>query len=469
MSENTFIPCVAICVPVYDKISIHFWRSYNQLQKPSSLQPIFGNNGATHTLDVHTFPIVEARTFLTDEALRSEPKVTHLLFVDDDMQFPPHSLKRLLDHDLPIVGGLCHNRRPPYAPVLMKKHEDREGWGFMYHYPKGKLVEVDLTGAGFLLVKREVFEAITVKHGEASWWQKMRGISEDFSFCLRATECGYKVHVDCGLEIGHVGEVVVNAAFAERNRPFQLERWSPRPELKSGSEAVASIIIPAYNQEIKALRAAVFSASYQTVPVEVVVVDDGSEPRIPNERWPENVRLIHHDKNMGIADALNTGIAAMRTDWFCWLSSDDLLDPRKVETQLAYLKDCGGLLSFHRYQVFQDGSEGMALYSQLASWKDINEQMSILSQGCAINGSTVMVHKSIFKQVGTFDPNYRYSQDWEFFCRAGNKHLWYGIEEILGSRRERPANLTNQIAADPAKRARRDVEDNAIRGRWSSR
>lgn len=481
---------VAICIPVYDKITYQFFRSYTQLWVPNPASITFDRQGATHLFSTHSFDVVRARTLLTESALAADPEATHLLFVDDDMLFPPHALKRLIDHDLPVVGGLCHNRRVPYAPLLIRKHVDRDGTGFVYDYPENKLAEVDATGAGFLLVKREVFEAITEKHGPGSWWQQLRGISEDFSFMERARACGFAIHVDTGLSIGHVAEVVVDAAFGAKNRPFQSERWASEPrEVKKG-EPWATIVIPTYNQVPKHLKAAILSASFQTVPVEVIVVDDGSETPVPAEGWPENVRVLQHvrdngvvsarenayakapPENRGVAEALNTGIQAMRTKWFCWLSSDDLLDPRKVEYQMSALRAASSSrgiarLSFHRYQVFTEGSETFATYSLMPQWHNLEEQRAVLAKSCAINGSTVMIHKSIFDEVGLFNPDHRYSQDWEFWCRAGEKNLWYGISEILGSRRETAHNLTSQIADSPEKAARRRAEDDSIRERWA--
>lgn len=839
MTTEKLFPCVAICVPVADKVTVQFWRSHHRLWKPSSASAHFDHRGGTHTLDVHGYPVDKARTILTEYALRAEPAATHVLFIDDDMEFAQHSLHRLLGHGLPVVGGLCHNRRPPYAPILMKRHRDRDGLGFAYHYPRGQLFEVDATGAAFLLIERRVLEKVAELHGDGTWWLPINGISEDFSFpvapetpvldadwrwraladyqpgdvvvgfdeqspanssrrfqhavveevihktlprvkivtterefvttgehpwlahvgarqhwiwrrtdqlrvgdrlarvvpvernpqtssrdyaagyvqgifhsdgyehsrdgrsvfrilmkdnepversatmlarlqipsvrgaeqwdhnpkhapmqmlgvyrqehshllrdvvhnnsipsddfaagylagkydgdgshyggtafihsivdwkkdrveecarrlgitfttrsdkhlrlcgqdeifrfwqkispsltrrmsllgqpgndgerrgkevrhreekivaieqlpvddvaclrtssgtfiadgvashnCQRVKACGFPIHVDCGLEIGHVvgGPVVVYSDFAEKNRPFQVERWAPEPEVARDGEPVATIVIPTLNQRPQHLRAAVWSAAFQTVPVEVIVVDDGSDPPVPGDGWPPNVRVVWHadvagdprtltknpdpywhaeypgqvkPQNRGIAAALNTGIGHMRTDWFCWLSSDDLLDPRKVETQLALARATDAKCLFHRYQTFRDGSDDFALFSDLPTWANLDEQRRALAIGCPFNGSTVMIHRSVFDPVdgvGLFNPDFRYGQDWEFWCRAGQRYLWTGHPEILGSRRE-GGNLTAEIegAATPearAKRARRDAEDRAIRDRY---
>lgn len=494
MSTEKPYPIVAICIPVYDHPKTCFWRSLNRLWKPSSASIQFERRGGTHTLDVQGFLVEQARRILTAQALEAEPKVDYILFVDDDMEFPPHALKQLLDHNLPIVGGLCHSRRPPFHPILCKKHHEEErGYGFCYHYPPNSLFEVDVTGGAFVLIKREVFEEISEKFGAGKWWDPRNGRSEDFSFFERAQECGYKVFVDTGLEIGHLTELILYSENAKKLRTYQWEPWNPDPGVQKGSEGklCASIIIPAYNQKPKYLKSAIQSASHQTVPVEVIVVDDGSDTPIPFEGWPENVRVLRHVKdpiggatvatavknnhlpsqNRGISAALNTGIKDMKTDWFCWLSSDDILDPRKVQLQLAQLKQADGKLGFHRFQVIDPLDPGFARVADLISWTSMDQQQKVLAQVCAINGSTVMIHKSVFENIGLFDTEFKYGQDYEFWCRAAQRYFWYPLDEILGTRRER-GNLTEQIetsAKDDPRRLQRDAEDSAIRARYGVR
>jgi hypothetical protein len=130
--------------------------------------------------------VVRARTLLTMQALQvggtlapGAPKVSHLLFIDSDMVFHPDALMRLAAHDKHIVGGLCFTRRSPFNPVIAKWNTrfstDKPVLGWCYDYPKDSLFRCDVTGAAFLLVKREVFEAISAKFEATSWWEQTEG------------------------------------------------------------------------------------------------------------------------------------------------------------------------------------------------------------------------------------------------------------------------------------------------------
>lgn len=483
---------VAICIPIFDHPKLQFFRSFKVMRKPHRASTHLP--GVTHTLDVAGYAVDTARQLLTMDALAAEPRVTHVLWIDDDMEMPADALERLLKHDLPIIGGLCHARRPPYHPILAKKHDPVWGYnegsyGFVYEYPKNALVEVDATGAGFLLVKREVFEAIDAEFGAEKWWEPIGSDSEDFSFCHRARKCGFAIKVDTSLEIGHVADVVITSDIAKRLRPGAVNRWAPADlrQTEMAGKPRASIVIPTYNQTPTFLKAAVFSALAQTVPVEVIVVDDGTDKYClrgppaegthdggchehegrPTVRLPHGAKLVAHERNKGIADALNTGIRAMTTDWFCWLSSDDLFDPRKVEMQLGELARSGHKAGFHRYNaLYQGRGDKLAQYALAPEWRTMEEQQRMLAEHCVINGSTVMLHRSVFDAVGLFDPEYLYGQDWQMWRRVAQKFFWWRTDEFLGVRREGGGNLTAEIAAeeaDSARRQRRDEEDRRIR------
>jgi glycosyltransferase involved in cell wall biosynthesis len=242
-------------------------------------------------------------------------------------------------------------------------------------------------------------------------------------------------------------------------------------------------VIPTFNQKPSYLKAAVHSALAQTVPVEVIVVDDGTtdyalavtddtRPVAPsNDKtvWlPSGVKLIRQEQNKGIAHALNAGIKAMSTNWFCWLSSDDLIDPRKVEVQQAALIQANAQAGFHIYQILN--ADGLPLNGMIRpEWKSLREQQIMLTRQCSINGSTVMIHRAVFDECGLFDPEYQYGQDWEMWNRIGQKFFWYLVDELLGTRRVGD-NLTEQIEQEPAtgaRRLRRDRENALIQATFS--
>jgi hypothetical protein len=117
-----------------------------------------------------------------------------LLFVDDDMLFEDDAVMRLLRHDRPVVSGLTFARRAPYVPCVYPITAEQMA--------SGDLVEVEEAGTGFLLIRREVLEAIP-----APWFEAGRietgELREDKHFCQKVRAAGFPIAVDTSLRIGH--------------------------------------------------------------------------------------------------------------------------------------------------------------------------------------------------------------------------------------------------------------------------
>jgi glycosyltransferase involved in cell wall biosynthesis len=99
-----------------------------------------------------------------------------------------------------------------------------------------------------------------------------------------------------------------------------------------------SVIIPSYNHAAY-VADAVRSALAQTVPVEVIVIDDGSTDNtqavlatIPDDRVT-CIRTEHR----GVAHARNIGIDAAHGEFLMFLDADDTIEPMKGELQLALM------------------------------------------------------------------------------------------------------------------------------------
>jgi Glycosyl transferase family 2 len=96
-------------------------------------------------------------------------------------------------------------------------------------------------------------------------------------------------------------------------------------------------LLPVFNAEVSLLTRAIDSVLDQesSVPLEVLVVDDGSDPAIPVER--ERVRVIRLLRNRGISYALNAGLTQARYDLIARIDADDVWRPGKIAGQMAMM------------------------------------------------------------------------------------------------------------------------------------
>jgi glycosyltransferase involved in cell wall biosynthesis len=108
--------------------------------------------------------------------------------------------------------------------------------------------------------------------------------------------------------------------------------------LGKGEPDLVSVIIPTYNRA-RLLAQALESVHAQThAPLEMIVVDDGSTDDTEAIARKFGVCYIRQER-AGAAAARNRGVTASHGQFLQFLDSDDLLSPRKIEQQVAYLRD----------------------------------------------------------------------------------------------------------------------------------
>lgn len=108
-------------------------------------------------------------------------------------------------------------------------------------------------------------------------------------------------------------------------------------------EYKVSIVIPAYMQE-EYLADAIDSALHQTIPCEVIVINDGSTDNtkeIAESYKREHKITVVHQVNKGLAAARNAGIMNATGNIILPLDSDDMLYETCVEKMIETFKETG--------------------------------------------------------------------------------------------------------------------------------
>ncbi|MBX9583139.1 MAG: hypothetical protein K2X87_22760 [Gemmataceae bacterium] len=142
-----------------------------------------------------------------------------LAWVDSDVVFRPDDLDRLRSHDLPFVCGLYPKKGPrEFACAFLP------GTAAVAFGTAGGLTEVRYCGFGFVLTRREVYDTVrdrlrlptlnqrfpkplvpyfaplAVTDGDGGWY-----LGEDYAFCERARQAGFRVMADTAVRLWHVG------------------------------------------------------------------------------------------------------------------------------------------------------------------------------------------------------------------------------------------------------------------------
>ncbi|HEY1404286.1 MAG TPA: glycosyltransferase, partial [Pyrinomonadaceae bacterium] len=187
-----------------------------------------------------------------------------------------------------------------------------------------------------------------------------------------------------------------------------------------------SISIPSYNHA-RFLPAAIESVLGQTHEhIELIIVDDGSTDgslQIAQDyaaRHPARVKVFTHPghANRGISATVNLGWEKSSGDYWSGLPSDDMLYPRKVEEQVAFMESHPGVGWVYCYAHYIDG-DGRRRPDLGLFGTDITRapsQIERLIEGNVIPGMTALMRRSFVERIEPHDESLIYS-DWDFWVR----------------------------------------------------
>lgn len=212
-------------------------------------------------------------------------------------------------------------------------------------------------------------------------------------------------------------------------RPPQLGAWSPALSV--------SVVVPAHGgPHLELTLAALAAQTYPDHLMEVLVVDDGSEPpiRLPEIR-PVNTRLIRVRSGWGISNAVNTGAKAADGEIIQRLDSDMVTCREHIEAlaRWHHLTDYLVTIGMKRFvevppltagEVFRAGrlDELFDLDKAVAS---STEATIAKTDGLrrsrnpyhVCTGPTVALPRDVFHAVGGLDPTVARGEDTEFAYR----------------------------------------------------
>lgn len=136
----------------------------------------------------------------------------YFLSLDSDIEFKSTDVQALIDRNLPVISGAYKSRANKgkitagyfsvYGMPLPETHLNESSIG---------LIQCDWVGAGFLLIKREVFEKI-----EYPWFRDeivkfnynnipcAAWVGEDVGFCMQCTKRGFPIFVDTDVKVNHI-------------------------------------------------------------------------------------------------------------------------------------------------------------------------------------------------------------------------------------------------------------------------
>jgi glycosyltransferase involved in cell wall biosynthesis len=270
------------------------------------------------------------------------------------------------------------------------------------------------------------------------------------------------------------GEPTVNPE-SHQNSPA-LPALCPKPTV--------TVVIPAFNAA-EFLRGGLDSVLAQTCqPLEIIVVDDGSEDGTPEvaAAYAGKVRYIRKERG-GPAAARNEGIRAASGEWIAFQDADDIWPADLLEKLFAAATVTGADL------IFGDSInlvEGAIVGTSRLEHSELKPRLGELVAGGVllnpfelflelrnfISTCAVLVRKDALTRVGLFDESLRYAEDLDLWLRLSIEHTFAPVEEAVVLRRVHATNTGRDgwamMAAEIGvyEKLKRDARAAALRTGW---
>lgn len=139
---------------------------------------------------------------------------SHLFWIDSDIEFTTQDVIKVWNLEADIGVGI-YSMKLPEKPLSAWK----DGKLVKLDECPNEPFEVDYAGTGFMQIRREVLETMA-NHSESYEGNGGRRVpalfmtpvhndgleSEDYNFCRRARELGFKIIADPSIKLGHIGQ-----------------------------------------------------------------------------------------------------------------------------------------------------------------------------------------------------------------------------------------------------------------------
>ena len=188
-----------------------------------------------------------------------------------------------------------------------------------------------------------------------------------------------------------------------------------------------SVIMPMYNAERYVFAALNSILREQNIPLEVIVVNDGSSDGSLREvlRIKDARLRILHNQGKGIAAAMNTGLAAARGTIITRCDADDLYPQHRLRLQVEWLQqheDVGAVCG--NYSAIDPKGSAVIQFRCGETAEDVTDEL--LNGNTRTHFCTFAVRTELMRQLGGFRPYFVTGEDVDLQLRLSEvSKVWF--------------------------------------------
>ena len=174
-----------------------------------------------------------------------------------------------------------------------------------------------------------------------------------------------------------------------------------------------SIIMSTYNSE-STLDKAINSILSQTERnFEFLIMDDGSKDRSKEildtfSNKDKRIKIFKNNKNLGLTESLNYLVKESKFKIIARQDADDYSHPLRLEKQLKTLKNT-------KYSICTTRAKSMQTNKKIPGISYFLPNKILLNYKNPFVHGTLMMDKEVFFNVGGYDNEFKFSQDYKLF------------------------------------------------------
>ncbi len=194
-----------------------------------------------------------------------------------------------------------------------------------------------------------------------------------------------------------------------------------------------SVVMSVFNNDRRHLMDSIQSILNQTFKdLEFIIINDCSEDIDPYVRAVLNsfkdnrIKLITNGRNIGITGSLNKGLLVSSGEYIARQDADDVSELARLQTQIDYLD---------RYPEIGVIGTGTTIINgigeKIDKWDSAPNPMESLKVRNSLIHGSVMFRRTVMDDVGKYDEQFKYAQDYEYWLRISKKHQIRNLPDRL--------------------------------------
>jgi glycosyltransferase involved in cell wall biosynthesis len=204
-------------------------------------------------------------------------------------------------------------------------------------------------------------------------------------------------------------------------------------------KGLVTVCIPVHRKHVFLERCMVSASAQDYINIEFLILINSSIFTIQDKEEIAKIfkerdyKIVDASEKIGVSFALNKGLSQMNGEYFAWLSSDDYWEKDRISNHINILE-----------------KENQEVGLCWSGWKNVNESDTILNKISStssfgnpskfyklftgqFNGCAITIRSSVFKNVGLFDENLYYTQDYDMWFKIISQYNICISDKILTS------------------------------------